>query len=270
MADSGFNKGAIEEALSRAMIDARLPTPLYQQLFLALREKIRSGAFAPGVLLPGEQELSKLFEVSRITVKRALNELAAAGLVSRHRGRGTIVTYNAAAPVVKASFENFLANVRLMGLSTEVELISVSERPAAEQIAELLELAPGAPVQHAVRLRKLEGEPFSYLITHVPMDIARGYRAEDLSRIPLLHLLESAGWHAEEAEQWVSACAAEAPIAHALGITAGAPLLNVVRVMRDARGRPIEALNAYYRPDRFQNHMKLTRKKRGGGREEWI
>jgi GntR family transcriptional regulator len=180
-----------------------------------------------------------------------------------------VVTYNAAAPVVKGSFESLLSNLRIMGLSTQVELLGVAETPAPADVAELLDLMPGAPVQHAVRLRKIEGEPFSYLVTHVPMDIARGYRAEDLSRAPILQLLEAAGWPAVEAEQWVTAVAAEAPAAQALRLATGAPLLKIIRVMRDERGRAIEALEGYYRPDRFQHHMKLSRKKRSG-RDEWV
>ena len=75
------------------------PTPLYHQLYTVLRERIVRGDFAPSQTLPGEQELAKLFDVSRITVKRALNELAASGLVSRHRGRGTIGRRRPLAPI---------------------------------------------------------------------------------------------------------------------------------------------------------------------------
>jgi GntR family transcriptional regulator len=267
MSDGSHRGGDAE--LTKSLIDERLPTPLYHQLFLVLRERIRSGAFPAGAVLPGEQELCRIFDLSRITVKRAMNELAAAGLVSRHRGRGTVVTYNAAVPVVKGSFENLLASLRQMGLATQVQLIEVTETPAAEEIADLLDLDPGAPVQRAVRLRKIEGSPFSFLITHVPMDIARGYRPEDLARAPLLQLLDAAGWHAEEAEQWVTACAAEPPAAQALQVPTGAPLLKIMRVMRDPDGRAIEALTGYYRPELFQHHMKLTRKRRGA-KDEWV
>ena len=78
--------------LGPSLLDAGLPTPLYHQIYLILRDRIRAGVLARNALLPGEQELGRLFNVSRITVKRALNELAADGLISRHRGRGSIVT----------------------------------------------------------------------------------------------------------------------------------------------------------------------------------
>lgn len=254
--------------LNAAMVNATLPMPLYHQLFLILRERIQSGAFPLGVVLPGEQDLTDIFAVSRITVKRALNELAAAGLVSRHRGRGTVVTYNATIPVVKGSFDNLMEALKVMGLSTQVELLSVSRLPATPEIAELLGLPSGVPVQRAERVRKLEDEPFSYIVTHLPIDVAAGFDADDLAHKPMLDLLEGAGHIAISAEQWITACSAEPAAAQALKIATGSPLLKIVRVMRNGDGAPIEAVQGYYRPERFQYHINLTRQRKGG-RDEW-
>jgi GntR family transcriptional regulator len=255
-------------SLAAARIDPRLPTPLYHQLFLVLRERIRDGEFALGAVLPGEQELTRLFEVSRITVKRALNELAAAGLVSRHRGRGTVVIHNATVPVVKGSFDNLMEALREMGLRTEVELLSVSRVAATPEIGELLGLPSAVPVERAERVRKLEGEPFSYIVTHLPIDVAARIDPKALAHRPMLDLLEDAGAAPRSAEQWISACGAEPAIAQALRIATGAPLLKIVRVMKDGDGVPVEAVQGFYRPERFQYHMNLTRQRRAG-RDEW-
>jgi GntR family transcriptional regulator len=254
--------------LSGVRIDPRLPTPLYHQVYLVLRERIRAGEFRLGDILPGEQDLCGLFNVSRITVKRALNELAAAGLVTRHRGRGTVVVYNATTPVVKGSFDNLLENLKDMGLATEVELIEVQLVPAAEDVADLLGLAPGDKVQRSVRLRRLEGEPFSYLVSYVPAIIAKTYSNEELAAMPLISLLERGGFVATEAEQWIIAAGAEPSAAAALNVTTGAPLLRITRVMRDKDGNGIQLLQANYRPERFQYHMNLTRLRKAD-RDEW-
>ena len=76
---------------SAARIDMQGRVPLYHQIFLTLKNRIYSGMLGPGDPVPGEQELCGEFGVSRITAKRALNELADAGLVVRERGRGTRV-----------------------------------------------------------------------------------------------------------------------------------------------------------------------------------
>lgn len=256
-------------SLSPEALDPTSSAPLYRQVFHILREEIRKGRFGPGDILPGEQELSRLFGLSRITVKRALNELAGQGLVARQRGRGTVVTYNPAAPVVIGSFENLLESLTEMGLNTAVELLSVREEAADATVAALLGLPLGALVQRAVRLRKIEREPFSCLITHVPATIARKFDPRALARRPLLQLLDEAGHNAVEAEQWITAVSAPPDVARPLGLSTGAPLLRIVRVMRDAEGVGIEALEGFYRPERFQHHMKLTRKRGRGGRDEW-
>ncbi|MBI1188627.1 MAG: UTRA domain-containing protein [Alphaproteobacteria bacterium] len=255
--------------LTPELIDDASPTPLYHQIYSVLRERIRTGHYPAGSLLPGEQELVKLLGVSRITVKRALSELAAGGFVTRHRGRGTTVTFDAAAPVVKGSFENLVDSLRLMGLGTEVELLEVATVRAPADIVDLLGLEAGARVQRAVRLRKIEAKPFSYLITHVPGDIAARFPARDLAHKPMLEMIARAGHEAVEAEQWITAAAADLKVARALGIASGAPLLEIRRVMRDREGRGVEALHGFYRPDRFQHHMKLARRRRGG-RTEWL
>lgn len=242
--------------------------PLHGQVRTALHDMISTGVYAAGATLPGEQELARRFNVSRITVKRALNDLALAGYVRRLRGRGTIVTYGAAHPVVRGSFSTLMDSLAKMGVETEVELLSVAEIAASRAVSDLLNVPEGSAVQRAVRLRRLEGRPFSHLVTFVPMAIAARYAESDLATTPLLTLLERAGAVATDAEQTLTAVAASGEIADALQISRGAPLLHITRVMRDANGRCVQLIEAHYRPDNFQYHMRMTRKKRGG-QEVW-
>ena len=249
-------------------INPHAPTPLYYQVFSLLEEAIRKGDIELGTVLPGEQELTSVFGVSRITIKRALNELAASGLVSRHRGRGTVVTHKPGIPVVKGSFDNLMDALRDMGLRTKVELLSIKQVAATAEVGEWLALPSGVPVKEVRRVRKLEGDPFSYLLAHLPMDVAASFDPEELGTRPLLELMESAGLRAESAEQWITAVAADPTIALALGVASGSPLMKIVRVMKDPDGTPIEVMQGYYPPERFQYHMRLNRQKRGG-RVEW-
>lgn len=248
-----------------ALLNGDLPTPLYHQVYLVLRERIQSGDYRPGDTLPGEQELARAFDVSRITVKRALNELAANSLVSRHRGRGTIVGDVGVIPLVSGSFETLIGSLKSMGLKTEVELLEVEEEPADPLTACRLALEPGGKVQRAVRLRKLQGEPFSHLVTFVPAAIAARYSIEALASTPLLTLLERAGAGATEAEQWITAAPAAPRIAALLDVPSGAPLLKIDRIMSGADGAPVQVIVGHYRPDRFQYHMKSQRGSGGAG-----
>ena len=260
---SGRGDAGQERASVRLDPNARVP--LYHQIFLILRNRIFGGEVRPGELVPGEQELAAEFNVSRITAKRALNELAGAGLVVRERGRGTRVTHRPKAPAVTSSIEGWLENISLMGIATEARVLDFGYLAASEDIAHALELDPGTDVQHAVRVRSLDGEPMSYLVTYVPADIGRQYDRVDLDTKPLLLLLELAGVKVASARQTISATLADSEVAGALSVHAGSPLIEVRRVVRDASGRPVEYIRALYRPDiyRFEMSMNRVREREG-------
>jgi GntR family transcriptional regulator len=260
-------KGAVSAAarLSPDLIDEALPTPLYHQIFLVLRDRIRDGVFSAGVILPGEQELTRLFNVSRITVKRAMNELAAHGFVTRHRGRGTVVTHNTGVPIVEGRFDTLFDALKRMGLATDVLLLEVEDLAADEEIAVEMAIEPGAPLQRAVRLRSLEGDTFSYLITHVPGAIAARYTREDLQTQPMLELLRRAGAEAVEANQTLTAVAADPQVAAALRVSPGSPLLKIKRIMLGPDGGAVQHIVAFYRPERFRYQMHMVRKDSQGG-----
>lgn len=245
--------------LSPELIDEAGAKPLYQQILEILRDKIVSGQIPQGDRLPPEQELTTLLGVSRITVKRALNELATSGLVRRHRGRGTIVTFDPGAPTVKASFENLIDGLTRMGLQTKVSLIDIEEVQTGPLLSEALEVPVGTPAVRVVRTRKLEGEPFSHLVTHIPQTIASAFSREDLGHESLIALLDRAGRRPVEATQTISAQAAPDAVAGHLGVAPGAPVLCIHRIMRGEDGVPVQEITATYRPDRFQYHMRLTR-----------
>ncbi|WP_051241530.1 GntR family transcriptional regulator [Stappia stellulata] len=246
-------------ARGSGILDPNGPVPLYHQIFLLLRNRIYGGNLSAGERVPSEQDLTTEFGVSRITAKRALNELADAGLVIRERGRGTRVVNRPPAPAVTSSIEGWLENITLMGQSTTAEVLSFAYTQAGEEIAHALEVEPGTEVQRAVRVRRLEGEPMSYLVTYVPADIGRHYGADDLNVQPLLHLLERAGVDVTSARQTISATVAETDVAAVLAIPAGSPLIEVRRVVSDRAERPVEYIRVLYRPDLYRFEMSMRR-----------
>lgn len=246
-------------------IDPTSRVPLYHQIYVVLRNLIYSGQLAPGEVVPGEQVLAESFGVSRITAKRALNEMAAAGLVVRERGRGTRVVLRPPTPSVTTSLEGWLENISLMGIATEARVLEFDYVPANEDVATVLKMSPGQQVQRSVRVRSLDDETMSYLVTWLPEDIGREFECEDLGRFALLTLLERAGIKVASARQSVSATLADPAVASALGIDPGAPLLEVRRVVFDASDRPVEYIRVLYRPDRYRFEMNLKRVHRDEG-----
>jgi GntR family transcriptional regulator len=242
--------------LSPEMLDDRLPIPLYHQVRLLLAERIRRGDFPPNSLMPGEHQIAERLGASRITVKRALNELAAAGLVSRRRGLGTVVTPQVELPIVTGSFSTLMDSLRAMGHETQVELVEAPRmEPAGHEVAQALGVERGAPVLRVVRLRRLAGSPFSYLISWLPERVAANCESRALAEQTMLSLLETAGAAPHEAELWISSVGADPAVSAALETAVGAPLLRIDRIMRQADGRAVQFIHAHYHADRFRYHL---------------
>lgn len=237
----------------------RFRSPLYHQIYLIMRQRIADGEFGSGGTLPSEQELAEYHGVSRITAKRALDELANDGLVVRERGRGTRVVEGRTGVRISGQGTGVFDPLLAMGGETEVAVKEFGYGAAENDVAAALGLPVGTIVQRAVRVRSVGGDPFSHLTTHVPEEIGRTFEKSDLANTPLLALFERAGLTPANAEQAVSATLADMVVAERLGVDVGAPLLRIRRVVRDRNGKAIELLVALYRSDLYRLTMTLSR-----------
>jgi GntR family transcriptional regulator len=244
---------------------ASLPLPKYHQIYLVLLEQLREGRFAQG--LPGELALMRQFGVARVTVRRALQELAGEGLISRERGRGTHPVA-ARAGAVRASPGTGAKTTRLTGLlenlvstslNTTVRVLEVTEVAATDEVAQALQIAPGDAVQKAVRVRSTREGPLSHITTWVPAELAQHFGKRELAKKPILVLLEESGVRLGGARQTISARLADAQVAGHLGLAVGSALLAVRRLIHDEQGRPVQWLHGLYRPDRYEYQMQLSR-----------
>ncbi len=240
-------------------VDEALPTPLYHQIYVLIREKIYSGAYGNGTLIPSESELEKMFAVSRITVKRALDTLASEGLVTRQRGRGTTVTFNAPVSSSGGNMESLLEDMLAIVKETTVQILEFDYITAPPQVTDALKLEPSATVQHTVRIRHKDGTPFSYAETYVPEDIGRSFSREELKNQPLLALIERAGVAISRARQTVTATLADGATGPALNLNIGSPLLKISRIVYNESDRPVEYITLYYWPGLYQLNQDLSR-----------
>lgn len=241
-----------------------MPMTKYHQIYLLLREQLHEGKFAQG--LPGELALMKQFSVARVTVRRALEQLAAEGMISREPGRGTraldVGATGAPAHAEKgqrAHLTGLLENLVSMGLRTSVRVLEVETVTASANVAQALQLAVGDPVQKAIRVRSTKDGPLSHITTYVPGDIGRKFGRRELSRKPILVLLEESGVKVGRAQQTISAKLADVLVARHLEVAVGSALLAVRRLIYDDQDRPIQWLHGLYRPDRYEYEMQLSR-----------
>ena len=245
-----------DAAASLAGIDTNSPAPLYHQIFSLLRDRIYEGEYPEGSFLPGEQELSAHFGVSRITAKRALDEIAVAGLAVREQGRGTRVCIAPRSTSVRGSVEGLVHSLHANGRGS-VQLLEFDYRPAPDDIAGKLGIASGEEVQRAVRIWHGKEGPFSHLTTFIPAAIGRRWIRADLEKKPLISLLQNSGVEISRADERVTAVLADAVVAARLEVEPGAPLLKITRTVFDKNNRSVEHLVALYPPDRYQYSVSL-------------
>ncbi|MBB4287465.1 GntR family transcriptional regulator [Roseospira goensis] len=229
------------------------------RIFLLLQDAIQSGRLEPGATLPGELKLAEQYDVSRVTVRRALEALREAGLVTRRPGVGTVVQAPPLASTLTASVANLLPNMVRMSEASEVRLLEFRYMAPGRTIRDRLGLAASERVQRSIRVRLMDDVPFSHLTTHVPERIAAHYSEADLAKTPLFALLERGGVQVGRATQTISATLANGEVAQALEVPEGAPLIALTRVVYDQAGHGVEHLDALYRPDRYRLQIDLNR-----------
>lgn len=148
-------------------VDANARMPLYHQVEVAIRERISSGAWAPGTQIPTEDQLCEQFRVSRVTIRHALRNLVAQGLLERERGRGTFVrdtTLTAGA----RGLTSFSAEMEALGLKPGARTLSATVMPASPEVAGALELLEGERVVAIRRLRTGDGRPVGVQTAYLP------------------------------------------------------------------------------------------------------
>ena len=238
-------------------VDRTDAVPLYHQIFLTLRDEILRGERPLGSLMPTEYELIDAFSVSRITARRALDELAASGYVKRRRRVGTEVVYRSPAGPIDADINQAVEALIAFGHDTEVRVIEHVTEPVEASIAARLQLEPGDEVVRSVRMRLQNGAPLGLVVSYLPAALASIATEDSLTSVPMLELLRDAGAQIGGASQTIEAMLASVEFADTLQIDARAPLLRIERLVEDVAGKPILLTVAHYRADRYRVTLNL-------------
>ncbi len=235
------------------------PTPLYYQLYSLLKEQIVDGTIGYGSQLPTEQELGDAFGLSRITVKRAMDELAAENLVERRRGRGTSVTYKYKPKPVKAPLVGMLESIETMGRHTLTRTLDIAETIPPAEIRQELGLEEDAVACRLLRVRLTEDEklPFAYYVSWT-LAPASCFSEAALKKSTRVEILRNSGVSISRIDQLLSAETADATVARELNLKIGDPLLILVRRSYDNDGKLIDILRGSYNPAIFQYQMSMS------------
>jgi GntR family transcriptional regulator len=221
----------------------------HRRVSLVLSDGIATGRYPVGEALPGEEALARMFQVSRVTVRRALADLHLAGLVDRRHGLGTFVRKQPG--LDEAGPMNRLVSQIEEAGKLDVAVIEFEYIAPVAEFRTLLKLEAKEEVQRVVRVRSDKRRPIMHLTTYVPESIGRSYTRKDLARTPLFELLAKAGKSYRKAREAIGACLADPMVAPLLRVPIGAPLLLVQRLMSTAADEPVEYLEVRASPDAY-------------------
>jgi len=239
-------------------IDHGSSTPLHSQAENLIRELIAREEYKNGKLLPSEVELSKQLEISRNTLRHAINKLVNEGLLTRKKGYGTKVATKGISGRAK-NWLSFSQEMKVMGIKVHNFELHVSWKIPEREVLNFFDLEPGTRVLTMERLRGKENFPFVYFISYFNPEI-KITGSEDFGK-PLYEMLEEK-YHVKASLSYeeISAIKANSFLHQKLDISADDPVLFRKRLVYDVDKKPIEYNLGYYRGDSFVYTVESERK----------
>ena len=240
-----------------------MPIAQYQKISEDLLQKISSGALPVGSLLPTEMALMENYRTSRNTVRMALQQLQARGLISRRRNRGTMVE---ALPGGAATFTQSLSS--LDGLVTlasaaQRQILGSADVVLDAATAKALQCQPGSRWHHMYLVRREAGKarPLGWTDAYVDPHYRQVRElAEQHPDKLFTDLIETMyGRRIETVEQTVSSCAVSEELSQPLGVAKGTPALRVLRHYRDAARHLVVVTRTLYPENRYSMTTTLVR-----------
>jgi len=243
----------------RHRVNEHINVPRYQQVFSALQQWIAQGHYPPLSRLETEKELCEIFGVSRITVRKALELLAAEGLVKSVQGKGTFVQANLNHAPVHADMNQRIQRARELARNSNVIDLTIAKTAATSEVCDDLKLQPGEPVQKVSYVRLLRDMHIGYVESFCPMNIGVEFSPADFHHNTLLTVLEDKGVALSGIDHLVGATLADTELARLLNLDVGMPLVRVKMIMLDLAHKPVQKVVAHFRADQYEHHLFLAR-----------
>ncbi|RVV97354.1 GntR family transcriptional regulator [Mesobaculum littorinae] len=227
--------------------------PRYRALANLLTQQIESGEFAPGAALPPERALAEMHAVSRVTIRKAIEQLSGVGLVEQRRGAGTFVARRVSQPL--SILTSFSEDVAARGMVAKSRLVSSGTGIASPEEVIGLGVPPGTAVTRITRLRSADGQPLALEASTVLHDALPD---PDMVTTSLYAVLGDRGMRPVRAVQRLTAVAIDAYAAGLLKVAPGAPALLINRIGYAADDRAVEFTRSTFRGDRWDFVTELS------------
>jgi GntR family transcriptional regulator len=238
--------------VEKVTVDKSSIIPLYYQLADHLRDQIASNEIRSGELLPSEFELMKKLEISRGTVRQAIQMLELEGLVERYPGKGTFVSVPKIEQNANRQMGFFTKSMMEAGKVPSATVLEVDEISAPRNVQKILGLDHGDKIIAVRRLRRVNEEPWAIEVEFFRHDVGKNLMGKDLTGSIYEILQEEYSYLIHRSKNSIEAMVADKEQADLLSIKVGSPLLEVRRVVYLADGFPFEYSIDLLRADRIK------------------
>jgi len=222
-------------------IDTKSKLPLYDQIERNLRDLIVNGQLKPGEAMPGEWELVALYKVSRLTVRRALDELVRQNWLEKKHGVGTFVRQPIMASIA-ASKLSFTEQMRSIGREPSSRFVSQNVIPATDKIARALRISEADPVLEIIRVRQADNVPILFETACLSTKHFPGLERHDWSKDESLYKVLSEEYDVTISimDHTIKPVALTETEARYLKAKAGTPAILSQIIARTSSGEPVE------------------------------
>jgi len=247
------------DAFAEFRPDARDSSPLYVQLARKLARAVRDGRYQVDQALPSERNLSEQLDVSRVTARKAIDQLVEEGLILRRRGSGNYIAPRLEQPLSRLS--SFSEELQRRGFVPGSRWLgrSIGSATAAER--QSLGLARGSRVAHLERLRLANDAVMAYELSALPVAVLPDPL---LVKTSLYRYLERIGHAPVRARQHIQALNTSDWLALQLGVPAGQAVLFITRIGYGEAGQAVELTHSYCRNDYYDFVVELKREAGNG------
>ncbi|GAB6138794.1 phosphonate metabolism transcriptional regulator PhnF [Halanaerobaculum tunisiense] len=231
------------------------PIPLYYQLENIIREKIEQGDYEEGDKIPSERKLSDQFNLSRMTIRKAIENLVDEGLLHRKRGKGTFVSQEKLDPI--SGLIGHVESMKIRGIDCISKVVNQELLIPRKEIGNRLELSEDEKVILTERLRLARGKIIGFERSYVPYSVCPTLLEVDLAEASIYKCLIEAGYNPTKARDEVEAILADDKLSDLLKIENSCAVLRKKRVTF-SNNKPIEFSYNYYRGDKMSGCYTVT------------
>ncbi|WP_251946928.1 GntR family transcriptional regulator [Levilactobacillus brevis] len=231
-----------------------MSSPIYIQIHNDIKRAIEAGKWAVGDRIPSERELSRNFDVSRMTLRQAIQTLVDEGILERQVGSGTYVA-NQKVQEKMSGVTSFTDLMLTQGKQPTSKTISYHVMNPSLSEAEKLKLSEDDQVLRMERIRYGDDVPICFEVATVPEKLVDGLSKKEVTSSLYRALEDKKQLSPGKAQQTVSAMSASERIAEYLSIKRGDAILRLRQVTYLQDGTPFEYVRTQYVGERFEFYL---------------